>query len=96
MNGNNLWLGDLASADSKEDIKQKNIRTGTAPLYLVITCMEDCRIKYEDNIRHFFFPLKDLKSENISQHFDKASRFIKEGLKSGSVLVHCGAGVSRV
>ena len=58
--------------------------------------MPDYRVKYDDTIRHFFFGLKDIKSENISQYFNKCSKFIKEGLKNGSVLVHCGAGISRV
>jgi protein-tyrosine phosphatase len=58
--------------------------------------MPDCRIRYDENIRHFFFALKDIKSENIAQYFNKCAKFIKEGLKLGSVLVHCAAGVSRV
>ena len=63
---------------------------------LVITAMPSCKLKYNSSIRHFFLPLNDIKTENISQYFNKCAKFIKEGLKVGSVLVHCGAGVSRV
>lgn len=45
----------------------------------------------------------DLKSENIFQYFDNTAEKINKGsyslklaLKYGSILVHCGAGVSRV
>lgn len=39
--------------------------------------------------------LEDAESENISRHFDSSFHFIERALKSGNVLVHCMAGISR-
>jgi protein-tyrosine phosphatase len=37
----------------------------------------------------------DSISENITKHFEQASEFIKEGIQTGGVLVHCKYGISR-
>jgi protein-tyrosine phosphatase len=55
-------------------------------------------IEYEPStqIRHVVYALDDVKSENISQHFNPVYELIERELEKGSVLVHCAAGVSRV
>ncbi|KAL3682065.1 hypothetical protein R1sor_000087 [Riccia sorocarpa] len=40
-------------------------------------------------------PLKDMESENLLDHLEACMDFIEKGRKTGSVLVHCMAGVSR-
>jgi dual specificity phosphatase 12 len=37
----------------------------------------------------------DVSSQSLMRHFPAAISFIKEGMRSGGVLVHCFAGVSR-
>ena len=49
-----------------------------------------------NNFLHIVFPLADAKSENIRSYFEESYQIIEENLKKGGVLVHCGAGVSRV
>ena len=49
-----------------------------------------------DNFEHIVFPLADVKSENIRAYFEESYDVIEENLKKGGILVHCGAGVSRV
>jgi protein tyrosine phosphatase len=60
-------------------------------------------VTYDKSIIHHTFPLSDSKRQNILQYLDKADSLISAGthifnigLKVGSVLVHCAAGVSRV
>lgn len=71
--------------------------------YIVITAAAGLDINYDASIRHYRYMLHDVKSENMIQYFDEAVQridkgmgFFMVGLKWGSVLVHCGAGVSRV
>lgn len=40
-------------------------------------------------------PLRDMESENLLDHLEACLEFIEEGMKTGDVLVHCLAGVSR-
>ncbi|KAK3139266.1 hypothetical protein QOZ80_5AG0380460 [Eleusine coracana subsp. coracana] len=40
-------------------------------------------------------PLRDTEEENLLDHLDPCLDFVDEGRKSGNVLVHCFAGVSR-
>ena len=37
----------------------------------------------------------DVSSQSLIRHFPAAISFIKDGIRSGGVLVHCFAGVSR-
>jgi protein-tyrosine phosphatase len=47
-------------------------------------------------LQHIVLPLKDRRSEDISRVFEATNKVIEDGLSRGAVLVHCGAGVSRV
>ena len=45
---------------------------------------------------HLWFPVQDLKTQNLRQFFTEAFQFIDEARASGGrVLVHCQAGLSR-
>ncbi|CAD8113685.1 unnamed protein product [Paramecium sonneborni] len=88
-NGNQLWLGDYTAAQDKLTLDKKGIRT-------VLTVASQLNIKYNDqNINHKTYSILDSEQANVAQFFDDSFYLIKNGLKSGSVLVHCAAGVSR-
>ncbi|CAD8117799.1 unnamed protein product [Paramecium sonneborni] len=88
-NGNQLWLGDYTAAQDKLTLDKKGIRT-------VLTVACQLNIKYNDlNINHKTYSILDSEQANVAQFFDDSFYLIKNGLKSGSVLVHCAAGVSR-
>ncbi|KAJ7523775.1 hypothetical protein O6H91_18G062500 [Diphasiastrum complanatum] len=40
-------------------------------------------------------PLSDMETENLLEHLEECLAFVEEGVKSGAILVHCLAGVSR-
>jgi len=101
--GNKLWLGDYSSAEDIEQLRVKNIRTGIQPIYEVITAAQGYYVAYDGSVVHHSFDLQDVKAQNIMQYFDEATKKIAAGrilgyvgLRVGSVLVHCAAGVSRV
>ncbi|CAK91959.1 unnamed protein product (macronuclear) [Paramecium tetraurelia] len=88
-NGNQLWLGDYTAAQDKPTLDKKGIRT-------VLTVACQLNIKYNDqNMNHKIYSILDSEQANVAQFFDDSFYHIKNGLKSGSVLVHCAAGVSR-
>ncbi|CAD8192376.1 unnamed protein product [Paramecium octaurelia] len=88
-NGNQLWLGDYTAAEDKPTLDNKGIRT-------VLTVACQLNIKYNDqNMTHKTYSILDSEQANVAQFFDDSFYQIKNGLKSGSVLVHCAAGVSR-
>jgi protein-tyrosine phosphatase len=85
----NLYLGDVLFARNKAAIKMKNIKC-------VLTVASYLNIVYDDPlVIHKTYELDDVDSSDISQFFDDSYTEIKEGLKNGSVLVHCAAGISR-
>ena len=62
----------------------------------MITVADGFCLSYDQSIRHYQYKVLDSKHEDLSQYFDNAVSLINTSLKLGSVLVHCGAGVSRV
>ncbi|CAD8106504.1 unnamed protein product [Paramecium primaurelia] len=88
-NGNQLWLGDYTAAQDKFTLDNKGIKT-------VLTVACQLNIKYNDqNMNHKTYSILDSEQANVAQFFDESFYLIKNGLKFGSVLVHCAAGVSR-
>lgn len=84
-----LWLGDYQAAIDRSKLQSHNIQT-------VITTAAGLGIYYTNNtIVHITFNILDYEYFNISKFFDRIIREIHEGLKRGSVLVHCAAGISR-
>ena len=85
-----LYLGSAEAARNKKLLKALNIRA-------VVTVAEEVDVKYddEDGISHLVVDVRDEAGERISQFFDDCIDFIFEKRKTGSVLVHCAAGISR-
>ncbi len=51
--------------------------------------------KYEGRFTYMKLDLLDLPETRITDHFAECFKFIDSGRESGSVFVHCNAGVSR-
>ncbi|CAD8077941.1 unnamed protein product [Paramecium primaurelia] len=85
--GTSLWLGSLKAAKNSCLLRQNNIKT-------VITVANNITIKLE-NFKHHIFSIEDSASFRIIDYFQQINEVIDEGLRNGSVLVHCVAGVSR-
>jgi protein-tyrosine phosphatase len=73
----------------RRTLKDKNIRT-------VLTTASGLSVNYSGmNIVHRQWNMLDIESYFIGRYFEETYREIEEGLKRGSVLVHCAAGISR-
>ena len=84
----NLYLGNLASAEKTEKLKELGIKK-------VLSVLEEfCWPKYNesDNITHKTLSVHDFDQENIIKYFGECLNFIKGDDK---ILVHCAAGASR-
>ena len=83
----NLYLGNIASAENKQKLKELNIKK-------VLSIMNFGSPTYtaEDNIIHKVISIGDIPTENIIKYFGECLNFIKGEEK---VLVHCMAGSSR-
>ena len=85
----NIWLGNLKSGVSFQELKKKNIKR-------IIMAILGGQPKYPDDFNYLVVPIRDITSENIAIYLDEAHDFIDEGIKNGeSVLIHCVAGRSR-
>eukprot|EP01017_Pseudomicrothorax_dubius_P011821 TRINITY_DN14528_c0_g1_i2.p1 TRINITY_DN14528_c0_g1~~TRINITY_DN14528_c0_g1_i2.p1 ORF type:complete len:171 (-),score=35.14 TRINITY_DN14528_c0_g1_i2:16-471(-) len=84
----NLYLGSYAHATDYDFLEEKKI-TG------VLSALHYCMDLYKGKIAHKIINLDDNKSENITTILPDAIKFVEEGLKTGNVLVHCAAGISR-
>lgn len=48
-----------------------------------------------DKLERKIVPVRDIESQNLLDHLEGCLAFIEKGRSSGSILVHCVAGVSR-
>ncbi|KAG0581823.1 hypothetical protein KC19_3G012500 [Ceratodon purpureus] len=48
-----------------------------------------------DKLERKIVPVRDIESQNLLDHLEGCLEFIEKGRSSGSILVHCVAGVSR-
>lgn len=85
---NTLFLGDYRAAMDKKLLKEKNVKT-------VVTVAAGLAIHHPSNIKNVVYPVWDMVNFDISKYFSKGYEAIENGLKEGSVLVHCAAGISR-
>ncbi|CAD8136090.1 unnamed protein product [Paramecium octaurelia] len=85
-----LWLGNLKAAQNIKQLKENKIQT-------VITVANNIIVSFENslNISHKIYKVEDTIKAQIIEYFDEISKEIQTGLNSGSVLVHCAAGISR-
>ena len=83
----NLYLGNLASAENIEELKKKGIKK-----VLSVLDQFDWPKYDESQFNHKTLAIKDFDDQNIIKHFGECLNFIKGDDK---VLIHCAAGASR-
>jgi len=83
-----LYLGSHQAAMNLQALKERNITH-------IITAARALSMPYRNDFKYKYLDLLDWEEEDIYIHFDSCIEFIEEGRKSGGVLVHCAAGVSR-
>lgn len=100
---NVLWLGDCTAAEDIEWVRKNNVRVGIFPELFSYNscCWTWCQVwSLYSALQIFASWYKNLKHVSVfwwgwSKNWQRYV-FCYVGLKWGSVLVHCGAGVSRV
>ena len=82
----NVFLGNLSSANDEENLIKNNIKG-------VLSCTGPFSPKYQNqSIKQKIFDINDNDTANIIQYFKEAIQFIDNTEK---VLVHCLGGISR-
>lgn len=60
---NQIYIGDIQSALDFDQLKDKNITTGSYWYYLVVTAAKDMdHVRYNSTILHIVYPLLDGKN----------------------------------
>ena len=83
-----LFLGNLQAAQNFEALKQNNITH-------ILTVADTIRPFFPRDFTYKVILVRDKPDTNLLRHLPAAIQFIREGVRSGGVLVHCVAGVSR-
>jgi predicted protein tyrosine phosphatase len=82
-----LYLGNLEAARDARRLREAGITH-------VVNCTEELPNYHEGAFTYLALKLAD-PDPRLHRHFRRVCAFIDEGRKSGGVLVHCFAGVSR-
>lgn len=85
-----VYIGNLDAASSYEVLEQYNIKS-------VLTVAAQTGLKYDESIifNHEVILADDNPYFDLHKYFMRMCNFIDHARKSGSVLVHCFAGISR-
>jgi len=83
-----LYLGSYESAKNRQALDERKISH-------ILTVGSSLSPAFENAFVYKIVKIADIESENLGEHFLDMMNFIEEGMKSGGVLVHCAAGVSR-
>lgn len=78
--GNTLWLGDCQAAQNLDFLLKNGIKTGIKCNHLVITMAIGFDLKYPSIIKHHVYPLQDIKTENMLDHFEDIVIRIDKGI----------------
>lgn len=82
-----LYLGDWNCARNKHALQKLNITH--------ILCVAQFQPLYPQLFTYKIVDIPDANSEDIFSHFPASIDFINQARQSGSIFVHCRAGVSR-
>lgn len=94
--GHKLYLGDWYASIDRAALILHKIKS--------IICLNDnvksradLKMYEELGIKHYYFNISDHPSEDTRMYsfFDKCLEILDNDLKTGNVLVHCTAGISR-
>eukprot|EP00007_Cunea_sp_BSH-02190019_P007199 CAMPEP_0174242480 /NCGR_PEP_ID=MMETSP0417-20130205/28077_1 /TAXON_ID=242541 /ORGANISM="Mayorella sp, Strain BSH-02190019" /LENGTH=230 /DNA_ID=CAMNT_0015321881 /DNA_START=54 /DNA_END=743 /DNA_ORIENTATION=+ len=86
-----VYLGSMYASRDRPFFERANIRTVLSMAKIEPAFAQDPDL----NVQYHVVDILDTKYTNILEHLPECLRFIEEGLKRGSVLLHCHAGVSR-
>ena len=84
----NLYISNMFTASNYGLLKLKRITH-------VLIVAKYINPPFPKDFKYKTIPADDLPTFRLSKYFDECVRFIDEGRKTGKVLVHCAAGVSR-
>ena len=85
----NLYVGDIASAYNKGELKKLGITH-------VLTAILGVDPIFPNDFIYKNVPIRDIPGEHIDLHFSKSNNFISKAIAGGGkVFVHCICGVSR-
>lgn len=87
----NLYLGNLKAAKDINTLNKYKI----THILTIDTCPLPRNIRDLNHITNKYLQLSDMPKEDLLIHFDDAYEFITDGMKNGTVYVHCYFGVSR-
>jgi protein-tyrosine phosphatase len=82
-----LWLGGLPDAERLAEGNPNNINT-------VISLCEECVASKRQGLNYLRIPIEDEEPVSLGQ-FDAVMDAIMENIRWGTVLLHCGVGISR-
>ncbi|KAL0275981.1 UNVERIFIED_CONTAM: hypothetical protein PYX00_003670 [Menopon gallinae] len=83
--------GNLTAATNVDVIESKKINH----ILTIDSCPLPRKITELNNLKTMFIQVTDTPREDLLSHFEETYHFIQEGVKNGTVLVHCYFGVSR-
>jgi atypical dual specificity phosphatase len=85
-----IYVGNLSTSLNKKLLKEKGITH-------VIIALTGLSPPYPDDFKYLTLSAIDVKTFNLSQHFENSSNFINQALQNteNKVYVHCVCGVSR-
>lgn len=82
-----VYISNYVFASNLDMLKQLNITH-------IVNCSQLNNL-FPDVFKYLKIDINDDINEDISQYFHKTSKFIKNALNKGNVLIHCIAGKSR-
>ena len=84
----NLYIGDFLISMNYNMLITYNITH-------IVVCGLELSCRYPREFTYLHIKIADTPEESIREHFEEVHKFISEGLKRGTVLVHCAQGQSR-
>lgn len=84
-----IYVGDWNASLNKEKLKEHGITN-------ILSIVNGCARNYPTDFNYELIHVNDDDWVNISAHFDRSVRFIKNSVDNGEkILVHCSRGMSR-
>lgn len=83
-----LYIGSEESATSRTILQDLKITH-------VLTASEKGKIYWPSEFEYCRIMLNDTEDDDLQKHTEIAVKFIEKGMRTGAVLVHCKAGMSR-
>jgi len=83
-----LYIGNLRASKNRDFLDQHGITH-------VLTVANDIEPEFPKRYKYKIINVDDSTEDDLSQYFKKCCSFIDKARKSGAVLVHCHAGISR-